>query len=134
MSDSAPQTKLLLVEDNEMNRDMLTRRLQRRGFQVLPALDGETALSVARESSPDLILMDIGLPGKSGWDATRSLKHDPRTRQIPIVALTAHALSSDREQALAAGCDAFETKPVEIDRLLRTIESLLSARKGTYGI
>jgi CheY-like chemotaxis protein len=134
MTDSAPQTKLLLVEDNEMNRDMLTRRLQRRGFQVIPALDGETALSVARESSPDLILMDIGLPGKNGWDATRSLKHDPRTRQIPIVALTAHALSSDREQALAAGCDAFETKPVEIDRLLRTIESLLSARKGTYGI
>jgi CheY-like chemotaxis protein len=134
MTDSAPQTKLLLVEDNEMNRDMLTRRLQRRGFQVIPALDGEAALSVARESSPDLILMDIGLPGKNGWDATRSLKHDPRTRQIPIVALTAHALSSDREQALAAGCDAFETKPVEIDRLLRTIESLLSARKGTYGI
>ena len=134
MSDPVTQAKLLLVEDNEMNRDMLTRRLERRGFRVLAAVDGETAVSVARESSPDLILMDIGLPGASGWDATRSLKGDPGTRQIPIVALTAHALSSDREQAMAAGCDAFETKPVEFDRLMRTIEKLLSGRKRAYGV
>src|SRR5689334_22154882 len=103
MPDPVIQAKLLLVEDNEMNRDMLTRRLQRRGFRVLAATDGESALSLARESTPDLILMDIGLPGTSGWDATRSLKGDPETRDIPVVALTAHALSSDREQAMAAG-------------------------------
>jgi CheY-like chemotaxis protein len=134
MADPVTPAKLLLVEDNEMNRDMLTRRLERRGFRVLAAVDGETALSLARESNPDLILMDIGLPGTTGWDATRSLKGDPDTRQIPVVALTAHALSSDREQALAAGCDAFETKPVEFDRLMRTIEKLLSGRKRAYGI
>lgn len=134
MPDPVIQAKLLLVEDNEMNRDMLTRRLERRGFRVLAAIDGESALSLARESTPDLILMDIGLPGTSGWDATRSLKADPDMREIPVVALTAHALSSDREQAIAAGCDAFETKPVEFDRLIRTIERLLSDRKTAYGI
>ena len=134
MTDSGVKTKVLLVEDNELNRDMLTRRLERRGFRVVPALDGEAALNVARESNPDLILMDIGLPGMNGWDATRLLKGDPETRKIPVIALTAHALSSDREEAIAAGCDAFETKPVEIDRLLRTIVKLLSGREGNHGI
>jgi CheY-like chemotaxis protein len=134
MTDSGVKTKLLLVEDNELNRDMLTRRLERRGFRVVAALDGEAALNVARESNPDLILMDIGLPGMNGWDATRLLKRDPETRQIPVIALTAHALSSDREEAIAAGCDAFETKPVEIDRLLRTIVRLLSGREGNHAI
>lgn len=134
MTDSGVKTKLLLVEDNELNRDMLTRRLERRGFRVLAALDGEAALNVARESNPDLILMDIGLPGMNGWDATRLLKRDPETRQIPVIALTAHALSSDQDEAIAAGCDAFETKPVEIDRLLRTIVRLLSGREGNHAI
>ena len=134
MSDAISKTKLLLVEDNELNRDMLTRRLERRGFLVAIGLDGESALQMARQSKPDLILMDVGLPGMNGWDATRSLKRDPETRHIPVVALTAHALTSDREQAVAAGCDAFETKPVEMDRLLRTIESLLAAGKGSNGV
>lgn len=134
MTDSGVKTNLLLVEDNELNRDMLTRRLERRGFRVLAALDGEAALNVARESNPDLILMDIGLPGMNGWDATRLLKRDPETRQIPVIALTAHALSSDQDEAIAAGCDAFETKPVEIDRLLRTIVRLLSGREGNHAI
>lgn len=116
---------MLLVEDNELNRDMLTRRLQRRGFQVITALDGEGAIRAAREEKPDLILMDMGLPGVNGWDATRKIKENPETRHIPVVALTAHAMHGDRDQARQAGCDAFETKPVELERLLNTIRSLL---------
>lgn len=117
---------MLLVEDNELNRDMLTRRLQRRGFQVITALDGESAIQAASNEKPDLILMDMGLPGINGWDATRQIKENPETRSIPVVALTAHAMHGDRELARQAGCDAFETKPVELDRLLNTIRSLLS--------
>jgi CheY-like chemotaxis protein len=123
---SFPQgTKVLLVEDNELNRDMLSRRLIRRGFNVVTAVDGESAIQISRESSPDLILMDMGLPGMNGWDATRAIKGNPATCAIPVVALTAHALNADRERAFAAGCDAFETKPIDLDRLLNTIRSLL---------
>jgi two-component system, cell cycle response regulator DivK len=114
--------RILVVEDNEMNRDMLSRRLQRRGYQVVLAHDGEEALSLARTDRPDLILMDVGLPGINGWDATRTLKKAPETSVIPVIALTAHALSSDRQLAREAGCDDFETKPVDFARLLMKIE------------
>lgn len=118
-------TTLLLVEDNEMNRDMLSRRLIRKGYDVLLAVDGEQGLALAREQ-PALIVMDMSLPGLDGWAATRRLKADPATRDIPVIALTAHAMSSDRDAALAAGCDDFDTKPVELDRLLAKIEALLA--------
>jgi CheY-like chemotaxis protein len=123
-------SKLLLVEDNESNRDMLSRRLVRRGFEVVTATDGESAITIAREVRPDLVLMDMSLPGINGWDATRILKSSPETSAIPIVALTAHAMSSDREEAFAAGCSGFETKPVELDKLLATITELLAGRRG----
>jgi two-component system cell cycle response regulator DivK len=118
-------SKLLLVEDNEMNRDMLTRRLQRRGFEVVIALDGAQGISLAKSESPALILMDISLPGLDGWEATRQLKMAPETKSIPVIALTAHAMRGDREKCIAAGCDDFDTKPVEISRLLSKIETLL---------
>ncbi len=118
-------TKLLLVEDNEMNRDMLSRRLQKKGFDVIIAIDGEDGVAKARTEAPALILMDMSLPGIDGWEATRRLKADPATQGIPVVALTAHALTSDRDSALAAGCDDFDTKPVELPRLLAKIEALL---------
>ena len=117
--------KVLLVEDNEMNRDMLGRRLQRRGFELVIAIDGEEGLAKAGSEQPDIILMDMSLPGIDGWEATRRLKAMPEMRAIPIIALTAHALSGDREKALEAGCDDYDTKPVEFDRLLGKIESLL---------
>jgi CheY-like chemotaxis protein len=120
--------KLLLVEDNEMNRDMLSRRLIRRGYEVILAEDGQEGLEAARSQSPDLILMDMSLPVMDGWEATRRLKDAPATARIPVVALTAHALSDDREKAERAGCDAYETKPVEFPQLLETIERLLHAR------
>jgi CheY-like chemotaxis protein len=129
MAESSRPAKLLLVEDNELNRDMLSRRLVRRGFDVITVVDGEAAIRQTNEIKPDLILMDMGLPGLNGWDATRRIKANPETRAIPVIALTAHALKSDREQALAAGCDAFETKPVELDRLLNTIRNLLTPRE-----
>jgi two-component system, cell cycle response regulator DivK len=116
--------RILLVEDNELNRDMLSRRLVRSGFDVSVAVDGEQALAQAA-SIPDLILMDLSLPGIDGWEVTRRLKHAPETRAIPIVALTAHAMSGDREQAIAAGCDDFDTKPVDLARLLAKITALL---------
>lgn len=122
-------TRVLLVEDNELNRDMLSRRLQRRGFQVITAVDGESAVQTAAQMLPDLILMDMGLPGISGWDATLKIKADPATKHIPIVALTAHAMHPDREHALQVGCDAFETKPIELDKLLNTIRGLLPRRE-----
>lgn len=125
MNKPSQATTVLLVEDNELNRDMLSRRLVRRGFTVLTAIDGETAIQFSREVMPDLILMDMGLPGMNGWDATRAIKRTPATSAIPIIALTAHALTADRDRALAAGCDAFETKPVELERLLNTIRLLL---------
>jgi CheY-like chemotaxis protein len=126
---SSEVTRLLLVEDNELNRDMLTRRLRRRGFHVIIALDGEGAIRAALEEKPDLILMDMGLPGINGWDATRKIKENPETSHIPVVALTAHAMQDDREHARQAGCDAFETKPVELERLLTTIRSLLPSQE-----
>ena len=129
MAESPRPTRVLLVEDNELNRDMLSRRLARRGFDVVTALDGEEAIQQTNEIKPDLILMDMGLPGLNGWDATRRIKANPETNAIPVIALTAHAMNVDREQALAAGCDAFETKPVELERLLTTIQNLLSLRE-----
>jgi two-component system cell cycle response regulator DivK len=116
---------ILLVEDNEANRDMLSRRLARRGFDVLIATDGAAGLVAAREARPDLILMDMSLPVMDGWDATRHLKRDPVTRSIPIVALTAHAMRGDREEALGAGCDDYDAKPVDFERLLAKIRALL---------
>jgi two-component system cell cycle response regulator DivK len=120
--------KLLLVEDNEMNRDMLSRRLQRRGYEVLTAVDGESGLALTKSETPALVLMDMSLPGIDGWEVTRQLKADPATRAIPVIALTAHAMAGDREQALAAGCDDFDIKPIDLDRLLGKIEALLGGK------
>ena len=124
-------TKLLLVEDNEMNRDMLSRRLQKRGYEVLLAVDGEEGVAKAQSEAPALILMDMSLPGIDGWEATRRIKADAQSKDIPVIALTAHALVSDRESALAAGCDDFDTKPVELTRLLTKIENLLAGTSAT---
>ncbi len=121
--------KILLVEDNEMNRDMLSRRLQRRGYSVVTAEDGEKGLLLARSETPDLILMDISLPVMGGWEVTRLLKANESTRHIPIIALTAHAWVTDREKAIEAGCDDYDTKPVEFGRLIEKIESLLTVKK-----
>jgi len=117
--------RILLVEDNEMNRDMLSRRLERRGFEVVIAVDGAAGVELARERRPDLVLMDIGLPVMDGYAATRALKADPATRVIPVIALTASAMVGDREKCFAAGCDDYDTKPVELSRLLGKIEALL---------
>lgn len=117
--------RILLVEDNEMNRDMLTRRLERRGYEIMIAVDGAEGVEIATREIPDLILMDMSLPVMDGWEATRRIKSDERTRAIPVLALTAHALTEDREKAFAAGCDEFDTKPVELPRLLAKIETLL---------
>jgi CheY-like chemotaxis protein len=119
--------KILLVEDNEFNRDMLSRRLQRKGFDVIIAEDGEHGIRLARERLPDIILMDMDLPVLDGWEATRRLKADPATRAIPVVALTAHAMQSDRERAMASGCDDFATKPIEFNALLDKIHRALDA-------
>jgi two-component system cell cycle response regulator DivK len=121
--------KILLVEDNEINRDMLSRRLERRGYRVAIALDGEQGLSMAGLEAPDLILMDMSLPVLDGWEAARRLKAAPETRSIPIIALTAHAMVGDREKAIESGCDDYDTKPVEFQRLLEKIETILA--KGT---
>jgi CheY-like chemotaxis protein len=117
--------KILLVEDNEMNRDMLSRRLQRRGHEVLVAADGADGVAKARAEIPGLILMDMSLPVLDGWEATRQIKADPATSAIPIIALTAHAMSEDRERAISAGCDDYDTKPVEFPRLIGKIDALL---------
>lgn len=117
--------RILIVEDNEMNRDMLSRRLTRRGFETLIAVDGQQGVDVARAESPDLILMDMSLPVLDGWNATKALKANDATREIPVIALTAHAMSGDREQAMAAGCDDYDTKPIELDRLLGKIQAQL---------
>jgi CheY-like chemotaxis protein len=122
-------SRILLVEDNEMNRDMLSRRLSRKGYEVLIATDGQQAVDMAGSTGPDLILMDMSLPVIDGWEATRKVKANPQTQSVPIIALTAHAMSGDREKALAAGCDDYDTKPIELPRLLEKIESLL-ARKA----
>jgi CheY-like chemotaxis protein len=120
-------TKILLVEDNEMNRDMLSRRLERKGYQVVLATDGQAGVDMALSEAPDLVLMDMSLPVLDGWEATRRLKADPATRHIPVIALTAHAMSSDREKALESGCDEYDTKPIELPRLLGKMEALLAA-------
>jgi two-component system cell cycle response regulator DivK len=117
--------KILLVEDNEMNRDMLSRRLEKRGYTMTIAADGGTGVELAKSDLPDLILMDMSLPVLDGWEATKRVKADPATAAIPIIALTAHAMDSDRVKALEAGCDDFDTKPVELARLLTKIEELL---------
>jgi CheY-like chemotaxis protein len=122
-------SRILLVEDNEMNRDMLSRRLARRGYEVLVAVDGAEGVALAQERLPDMVLMDIGLPVMDGYAAARALKADPATRAIPIIALTASAMIGDREKCMEAGCDDYDTKPVELPRLLAKIESLL-ARSG----
>jgi CheY-like chemotaxis protein len=122
-------TKVLLVEDNEMNRDMLSRRLIRRGFEVVFALDGQQGVDLARSAKPDIILMDMSLPVMDGWEATRRVKADSATSGVPVIGLTAHAMAGDREKALEAGCDDYDTKPVEIDRLIEKIERLLGGGK-----
>ena len=118
-------TTILLIEDNDLNRDMLSRRLQKRGYEIVMAVDGESGVAKAQSDAPALILMDMSLPGIDGWEATRILKGSPATRHIPIMALTAHALASDRDKALAAGCDDFDTKPIDLPRLLQKIATLL---------
>jgi two-component system cell cycle response regulator DivK len=122
-------TKVLLVEDNEMNRDMLSRRLIRRGFQVVFAMDGQQGIDLAHSERPDVILMDMSLPIIDGWEASRRLKADDATRSVPVIGLTAHAMSGDREKAIEAGCDDYDTKPVELDRLIGKIERLLGTAK-----
>ncbi len=122
--------RILLVEDNEMNRDMLSRRLLRKGYEVIMAVDGQEGVDLGRRERPDLILMDMSLPVLDGWEATRQLRAAAETRSTPIIALTAHALSTDRERAIDAGCDDFDTKPVELPRLLAKIEALLARGAG----
>ena len=121
-------TRILLVEDNEMNRDMLSRRLARKGHEVLLAIDGEQAVRMALAEQPDIVLMDMNLPLKDGWTAAREIRADPRSAAIPIIALTAHAMSDDRSRALAAGCDDYETKPLDFARLLGKIDALAGSR------
>jgi two-component system cell cycle response regulator DivK len=117
--------KILLVEDNEMNRDMLSRRLERRGYAIAIAVDGAQGVAMARSESPDLILLDMSLPVLDGWEAARQLKGGEETRKIPIIALTAHAMAGDREKALEAGCNDYDTKPIELPRLIGKIEALI---------
>jgi len=122
--------KILLVEDNELNRDMLSRRLERRGFQVLIAVDGAQGVAMAQSEAPDLVLMDMSLPVVDGWEATRRLKAAPETRAVPIIALTSHAMIGDRDQAIEAGCDDYDTKPIELPRLLEKINRLIAKEKS----
>jgi two-component system cell cycle response regulator DivK len=122
-------TKVLLVEDNEMNRDMLSRRLIRRGFQVVFAMDRRQGIDLAHSERPDIILMDMSLPVIDGWEATRRLKADDITRSVPVIGLTAHAMSGDREKAIEAGCDDYDTKPVDLERLIGKIDRLLGTAK-----
>ena len=122
--------KLLYVEDNDDNIYMLTRRLERKGYQVVVARDGASGVDMAHSETPDLIVMDLSLPGMDGWEATRQLKASPETRDIPVVALSSHAMAGDRDKALAAGCDEYDTKPVDLPRLLGKIESLLEGKSG----
>jgi CheY-like chemotaxis protein len=117
--------KLLLVEDNEMNRDMLSRRLVRRGYEVAIAVDGDEGVTMAQSEKPDLVLMDMSLPVIDGWEATRRIKSSDETRHLPVIGLTAHAMAGDREKALEAGCDDYDTKPIELERLIGKIEALL---------
>jgi len=118
-------SKILLVEDNEMNRDMLSRRLERKGFEVVIAIDGQAGVDMASSTNPDIILMDLSLPVIDGWEATRRIKADPATQHLPVIALTAHAMAGDEEKARAAGCDDYDTKPINLNRLLDKIGALL---------
>jgi two-component system cell cycle response regulator DivK len=121
-------SKILLVEDNEMNRDMLSRRLERKGFEVVIAIDGQAGVNMASSTNPNIILMDLSLPIIDGWEATRRIKADPATQSIPVIALTAHAMAGDEQKALEAGCDDYDTKPIDLKRLLGKIDKLLGAR------
>ena len=121
-------SKILLVEDNEMNRDMLTRRLERKGFEVVIAINGKAGIEMASSSNPDIILMDLSLPVIDGWEATRQIKADSTTQSIPIIALTAHAMAGDEKKALEAGCDDYDTKPIDLQRLLQKINNLLGTQ------
>lgn len=139
-SELSSMAKILIVEDNEMNRDLVTRRLVKRGYLVIEAVDGDQGLEMAAQESPDLIVADLGLPGMDGCELTRRLKTEPATKHIPVLALTAYARSEDRERALAAGCDEFETKPIQIEALLKKIKVLLNKQQtgpettdGKYG-
>ncbi|HEY0015416.1 MAG TPA: response regulator [Longimicrobium sp.] len=123
-------TKILLVEDNEMNRDMLSRRLERKGYRVVLAVDGQQGVEMTLSEAPDVVLMDMSLPVLDGWEATRRLKAADATRHVPVIALTAHAMSSDRAKALEAGCDDYDTKPIDLPRLLGKIEALLAGAGG----
>jgi CheY-like chemotaxis protein len=125
--------KVLLIEDNEANRDALSRRLKRRGYEVVMAIDGQQGIAMARSEAPALILMDMSLPVLDGWEATRQLKADPQTGSIPVIALTAHAMAGDRQKALEAGCDDYDTKPVEFPRLLAKIQALLGGKDAPQG-
>lgn len=128
--------KILLVEDNEMNRDMLSRRLTRKGYEIVLAFDGQAGVDMAGSEAPDLILMDMSLPVLDGWEATRRIKAAPATRHLPVIALTAHAMSGDRDKAIEAGCNDYDTKPIDLARLLGKIETLLTAsavRKDSAG-
>ena len=116
--------KVLVVEDNEANRDMLSRRLQRRGFEVVIAVDGAEGVAMSKTEKPDIVLMDMGLPVMNGWEATRAIKADPATQHMPVIALTAHSMAGDREKAMEAGCDDYDTKPVELPRLLEKMAAL----------
>jgi two-component system cell cycle response regulator DivK len=127
-------TRILLVEDNEMNRDMLSRRLERKGYEVELAVDGRQGVDKAKTLAYDLVLMDMSLPEIDGWEATRELRADPATKELPIIALTAHAMSGDRERALEAGCDDYDTKPIELNRLLGKMEALLGRQSDAEGI
>ena len=120
-------SKILLVEDNEMNRDMLTRRLERKGYEVVIAVDGQAGIDMASSTNPDIILMDLSLPVIDGWEATRKIKADPATQSIPVIALTAHAMAGDEQKALAAGCNDYDTKPIDLKRLLGKIGKLLGS-------
>ena len=126
--------KILLVEDNEMNRDMLSRRLARRGYEVLIAVDGSQGVAMARADPPDLVLMDMSLPVMDGWEATRTLKAGADTKHIPVIALTAHAMSTDRDKALEAGCDDYDTKPIDLSRLVGKMELLIRHPVSTNGV
>jgi two-component system cell cycle response regulator DivK len=121
-------TKILLVEDNELNRDMLSRRLQRRGFEVVNAVNGQEGVEMAHSEAPELILMDISLPVMDGWEAARKIKTSPKTRSTPIIALTAHAMVGDREKSLEAGCDDYDTKPIDFQRLLQKMKTLMEKK------
>jgi CheY-like chemotaxis protein len=121
-------SKILLVEDNEMNRDMLTRRLERKGFEVVIAVDGQAGIDMASSASADIILMDLSLPVIDGWEATRRIKADPATQSTPVIALTAHAMAGDEQKALEAGCDDYDTKPIDLPRLLQKISNLLGTQ------